>query len=121
MSRYKFNLKDGIYAVVGWDRPFKSFFWQVYDGNDEKDMIELESQSPHNDVGTEIVIQQQLENLYEKYIKYGGEPIIGTRGADGIDYIPTIEQLVLEVSPYGDVPEDIKSMLCDDQYPGYQP
>jgi hypothetical protein len=121
MSRYRFNLENDQYVVVGWDRPFKSFFWQLWNGNDEKKLSELESKLTFKDEEKDEAIYKELESIYDMYVKYGGEPLIDTRGADGIDYIPTIEQLVQELSKYASIPEDIKLDLFNDQNPGYQP
>ena len=92
MSRYNFDIDENKYATVGWDPPFQSFFYQIWNREDEKKIAALENYLK-NSVSVVSYQQRELDELYDKYDSTGGEPIISQFGADGLDYINSLTQL----------------------------
>jgi hypothetical protein len=101
MSRRTFAIDEERYAVVGWNRPLNSYFWQVYNGADEQRICELERNSPED---------EELDALYAKYEQSGGEPIIADSGlGDPRKRINNVVELQQSMKEYAVIPATVSA------------
>lgn len=91
MSRRNVALEGNRTLTVGWDNPLQSYFYQVWNNTDEDRINELERKTYYNEITPEE--EEELDLLLFKYKKTGGEPIIETFGADGVDVINHVRTL----------------------------
>lgn len=105
--------QDDKYLVAGWDRPLQSFFFQIWNRKDERRMYELEgSENPDQ--------ADEYDALIDKYMRFGGEPIIIDEGADGVSQIKDVDELFrrIEKQDFKFLPggkEQLRKRLLEDK------
>lgn len=107
MSRRIIQIDEDRYAVVGWDNPLQSYFWQVWHATDELRMNELERTGEEN---------AELAALYAKYDEHGGEPLIADSClGDPRKVIRDVVQLQQQIRDYVVIPADVARELVEDK------
>lgn len=107
MSRRTISIDDDRYVVVGWDPPLQSYFWQVYNGKDDSRILELEIKHPNS---------KELADLYKKYDRYGGEPLIADSClGDPRKIIPDVVELQKQIKDYLILSAETSAALIEDK------
>ena len=108
MSRRRLDLDSGRYAIVGWDPPFQSFFWIIYNAVDEERMASLKANCETAEEAGE------LQWLYRKYAHEGGTPILADSDLGGRS-ITSIVQLQQSIKEHAILPPELSALLIGDQ------